>query len=87
MKLLVAQFISFAFLVLFLVAHPYRRAFHQHLQLLSLAAPVVALMWSSAGGWEVAAAEGLVTGQGYVVGGLTDEDIAERVLMMLTGKQ
>ena len=52
MKIFVAQFISVVFMVLFLVVHPYRRGFHRTLQLLSMFAPVVALTWSLAGGWE-----------------------------------
>ena len=51
-KLLMAQIISFAFLLLFLSVHPYRRKLHNLLQGFVMSVPVFTVGWGLAGGWE-----------------------------------
>ena len=51
-KILSAQVMALAFLVLFLTWRPYRRSSHNLLQTIVLVTPVLAMAWASAGGWE-----------------------------------
>ena len=52
MKILCAQVIALAFLVLFLMQSPYRRSSHRILQTISMVIPIISLSWAAAGGWE-----------------------------------
>ena len=49
MKLLSAQIISFAFLMLFLRSRPYRKSRHYNMQAISMAVPTISLGWALAG--------------------------------------
>ena len=52
LKVLAAQLIALAYLVLFVAHRPYRRSQHQMQQMISMLLPVVTMGWVSAGGWE-----------------------------------
>ena len=52
MKILAAQVIGLAFLILFVSHHPYRKSQHHTQQTIALLVPVVTMAWAFAGGWE-----------------------------------
>ena len=52
MKIFFALIISLLYLILLLVAKPYRKQKHTIMQAFAMALPVISMAWALAGGWE-----------------------------------